>query len=58
MAGHSHAANVKHRKNAVDGKRAKIFSKLARHIISAAKTGGADLEMNLKLKPGDTIVVP
>ena len=33
MAGHSHAANVKHRKNAVDAKRAKIFSKLARHII-------------------------
>ena len=35
MAGHSHAANVKHRKNAVDAKRAKIFSKLARNIISA-----------------------
>ena len=50
MAGHSHAANVKHRKNAVDAKRAKIFSKLARHIISAAKQGGADLETNLKLK--------
>ena len=50
MAGHSHAANVKHRKNAVDAKRAKIFSKLARHIISAAKQGGGDIDTNLKLK--------
>ena len=50
MAGHSHAANIKHRKSAVDAKRAKVFSKLARHIISAARHGGADIEMNLKLK--------
>ena len=50
MAGHSHAANIKHRKNAVDAKRAKIFSKLARNIISAARQGGADVETNLKLK--------
>jgi len=50
MAGHSHSANVKHRKNAVDAKKAKIFSKLARHIISAARQGGADPETNLKLK--------
>ncbi len=50
MAGHSHAANVKHRKGAVDAKRAKIFSKLARHIISAARNGGGDPEMNLRLK--------
>ncbi len=50
MAGHSHSANIKHRKNAVDAKRAKIFSKLARNIISASRQGGVDLEMNLKLK--------
>ena len=50
MAGHSHSANIKHRKNAVDAKRAKIFSKLARHIISAARQGGADIDANLKLK--------
>jgi len=50
MAGHSHSANIKHRKNAVDAKRSKIFSKLARHIISAAKQGGGDLETNLKLR--------
>jgi YebC/PmpR family DNA-binding regulatory protein len=50
MAGHSHAANVKRRKNAVDAKRAKIFSKCARHIMSAARVGGADPDANLSLK--------
>ncbi len=50
MAGHSHSANIKHRKNAVDAKRGKIFSKLARAIISAARQGGGDIEGNLKLK--------
>ena len=50
MAGHSHSANIKHRKNAVDAKRGKIFSKLARAIISAARQGGGDPETNLKLK--------
>ena len=50
MAGHSHSANIKHRKNAVDAKRAKIFSKLARNLISATRQGGSEPEMNLKLK--------
>ena len=35
MAGHSHAANVARRKNAVDAKRGKLFSKLARAVTSA-----------------------
>ncbi|QDV07664.1 putative transcriptional regulatory protein [Planctomycetes bacterium Poly30] len=50
MAGHSHAANVKHRKNAVDAKRAKIFSKAARNIISAVRQAGSEMDTNLKLK--------
>ncbi len=50
MAGHSHAANVARRKNAVDAKRGKLFSKLARGIISAARQGGPDPDQNLKLK--------
>ncbi|MDP6955801.1 MAG: YebC/PmpR family DNA-binding transcriptional regulator, partial [Planctomycetota bacterium] len=50
MAGHSHSANIKHRKNAVDAKRAKIFNKLARNIMSAARGGGPDMDTNLKLK--------
>ena len=50
MAGHSHSANIRHRKNAVDAKRAKIFSKLARNVISAVRQAGDDPESNLKLK--------
>lgn len=50
MAGHSHSANIKHRKNAVDAKKAKIFSKLARAVISAARQGGGDPDMNPRLK--------
>jgi len=50
MAGHSHAANVARRKGAVDAKRAKIFSKCAREIMSAVRQAGADMDTNLKLK--------
>ena len=50
MAGHSHSANVKHRKNAVDAKRGKLFSKLAKAVISAARQGGAELESNPRLR--------
>lgn len=50
MAGHSHWKSIKHKKGATDAKRGKIFSKLAKHIISAAKHGGGDPDKNLKLK--------
>ncbi len=50
MAGHSHSANIARRKNAVDAKRGKEFSKLARAIISAARQAGGDPDQNLKLK--------
>jgi len=50
MAGHSHSANIKHRKNAVDAKKGKLFSKLARAIISAARQGGGDIDTNPKLR--------
>ena len=50
MAGHSHAKNVKHKKDAADQKRGKMFSKLSRLIIVAAKHGGGDPEMNLRLR--------
>lgn len=40
MAGHSKFANIKHRKAAQDAKRAKIFTKLIREIMVAAKEGG------------------
>jgi YebC/PmpR family DNA-binding regulatory protein len=49
MAGHSHSANVARRKNAVDAKRAKVWSKIARKMIVAARRG-ADPAGNLALR--------
>lgn len=49
MAGHSHAANVARRKNAVDAKRAKVWSKIAKKIMVAAKRG-PDPAQNLALR--------
>ena len=49
MAGHSHAKNVMHRKNAQDKKKAKIYAKLAK-AISAAAQNDSNVETNLKLK--------
>jgi YebC/PmpR family DNA-binding regulatory protein len=50
MSGHSHSANIAHRKGTVDAKRGKLFSKLCRAIQVAAKNGGGDPDMNLKLR--------
>lgn len=50
MSGHSHWAGIKHRKGINDAKRAKVFTKLARHITIAAKEGGANPDTNFKLR--------
>lgn len=50
MAGHSHSANIRHHKNAVDAKKGQLFSKLARAVIVAARQGGGDPGANSKLK--------
>ncbi|MBM4073422.1 MAG: YebC/PmpR family DNA-binding transcriptional regulator [Planctomycetes bacterium] len=50
MSGHSHWATIKHKKGATDAKRGKLFSKLSRAIIIAARHGGGDPETNLKLR--------
>jgi len=50
MAGHSKWAKVKHFKGAIDAKRGKIFSKLSKEISIAAKIGGADPDMNPRLR--------
>lgn len=50
MAGHSAWKNIKHRKAAVDAKRGKMWSKCARAIIVAAKTGGPDPDANITLR--------
>jgi len=50
MSGHSHWATIKHKKGALDAKRGKLWSKLARAIIVAAKSGGGDPGMNQTLR--------
>ncbi|QTX33581.1 YebC/PmpR family DNA-binding transcriptional regulator [Aminithiophilus ramosus] len=50
MSGHSKWANIKHRKAAQDAKKGVAFQKLVRAIMVAAKEGGADLAMNIRLK--------
>ena len=50
MAGHSKFKNIQHRKGAQDKKRAKIFSRLAKEITVAAKTGMADPDSNPRLR--------
>jgi YebC/PmpR family DNA-binding regulatory protein len=50
MAGHSHWANIAHKKGLIDAKRGKLWSKLAKAIIIAAKSGGGDPDANLKLR--------
>ena len=49
MSGHSKWSSIKHKKGAADAKRGKLFSKLSRAIIVAAKEGGGDPANNLAL---------
>src|SRR6476619_4692551 len=50
MSGHSKWSSIKHKKGAADAKRGKLFSKLSRTIIVAAKEGGPDPSGNLALQ--------
>lgn len=50
MSGHSKWANIRLRKGAQDARRGKAFTKLAREIIVAAKTGGGDPDANFRLR--------
>jgi len=50
MAGHSHWANIARKKSLIDNKRGKVWSKLSKAIIVAAKAGGGDPDANLKLR--------
>ncbi len=50
MAGHSKWHNIQHRKGAQDAKRGKIFTKLIKEIVIAAKTGGGAIENNPSLR--------
>ena len=50
MAGHSHWANIAHKKASIDAKRGKVWSKLSKAIIVAAKMGGGDPTANIRLR--------
>jgi YebC/PmpR family DNA-binding regulatory protein len=50
VAGHSHWANISRKKSLIDAKRGKLWSKLAKAIIVAAKHGGPDPDANLRLR--------
>lgn len=50
MSGHSKWSTIKRKKGAADAKRGKIFSKLAKEILVAAKTGGGDPAGNPRLR--------
>jgi YebC/PmpR family DNA-binding regulatory protein len=50
VSGHSKWSSIKHKKGAADAKRGKLFSKLSRAIIVAAKEGGPDPSGNLALQ--------
>ncbi len=50
MSGHSKWSTIKRKKGAEDAKRGKIFTKIARELMMAAREGGADPEMNATLR--------
>ncbi|MFZ8939654.1 MAG: YebC/PmpR family DNA-binding transcriptional regulator [Burkholderiaceae bacterium] len=50
MAGHSKWANIQHRKSRQDEKRGKIWTRVIREIIVAARQGGADQDANPRLR--------
>ena len=50
MSGHSKWSSIKHKKGAADAKRGKLFTKLVKEIIVAAREGGGNQEMNPRLR--------
>ena len=50
MSGHSKWANIKHQKDAADKKKGKIFSRIGKEIMVAAKMGGGDANANPRLR--------
>ena len=50
MAGHSKWANIQHRKGRQDDRRGRVWTRITREIIVAARAGGADINMNPRLR--------
>ncbi len=49
MSGHSHWSTIKRKKGAADAKKGKVFTRIAREIVIAARDGGSDPSMNVRL---------
>lgn len=50
MSGHSHWATIRRKKGAADAKRGQVFTRLAREIVIAAREGGGDPDLNVRLQ--------
>ncbi|MDA3797516.1 MAG: YebC/PmpR family DNA-binding transcriptional regulator [Kiritimatiellae bacterium] len=50
MSGHSKWKTIQHKKGAADAKRGKVFSKMSKEIMVAARAGGSDIELNAGLR--------
>ncbi|MCD4753744.1 MAG: YebC/PmpR family DNA-binding transcriptional regulator [Anaerolineaceae bacterium] len=50
MSGHSKWSTIKHKKGAADAKRGKIFTRLTREIVMAAREGGREVDSNFRLR--------
>lgn len=50
MAGHSHWAGIKHKKALIDSKRGKVWSKISKALMVAARLGGGDPDTNSRLR--------
>jgi YebC/PmpR family DNA-binding regulatory protein len=54
MSGHSKWATIKHKKAATDAKRGKVFTRVIKEIMIAARSGGGDVEANARLRSAVT----
>jgi YebC/PmpR family DNA-binding regulatory protein len=54
MSGHSKWATIKHKKAALDSKRGKVFTRVIKEIMIAARGGGGDIESNARLRTAVT----
>ena len=50
MSGHSKWATIKRKKGATDAARGKVFTKLIREVVTAARIGGGDIDSNPRLR--------
>ncbi len=55
MSGHNKWSSIKHKKGAADAKRGKLFTRIVKEIIIAARDGGGDIETNARLRSAVTI---